>query len=370
MCKQQEQPQEQQPPPCPERRACQQQPFAFPQPPAQHFPFFPQGGQAAPPPFPSFPFPSQPSQAQQQEQQEQQEQQQEQQTPPFPAPLLGLVQHFLECHPELLSEGVPLLRQIADIPESDEVPQALVGQLAAAVSHHLEQLEPYLSAWLPEPLRAAPEQRARHLTCHLGGMLRQPHIRRFVPFVLALVQQVPQPATCCCRCRGPLPSIRYRCAVCADCVLCQECRCATAATHDPTHHFVEEGPGSCGCCPCKSVATPDPARSAMAELVRHVNVEPGSYVEVGGTYVKQWLVRNSGPVAWPSGSVLRFVSGDATLSPSQHVPVTPIAPGTTGELAVEIRATEPRRWTALWQVQAPDGTPFGQVFEIDITAVM
>jgi len=96
-----------------------------------------------------------------------------------------------------------------------------------------------------------------------------------------------------------------------------------------------------------------------ATYVADVTVPDGTLFSLGESFTKTWRLRSSGCAPWPVGTRWVFVSGDRMDGPDGvDVPETPL--GGTADIAVQLLApTDPGTYRGYWQMQAPDGTHFG-----------
>jgi hypothetical protein len=104
---------------------------------------------------------------------------------------------------------------------------------------------------------------------------------------------------------------------------------------------------------------PEPECSLEAAFVADVTIPPGTAFRPGAQMDKVWQVRNSGTCAWGVGYQLARVEGGALGAPDS-VSVPPTAAGATADLAITFSApSQAGTYTETWQLQTPDGTPFG-----------
>ena len=111
----------------------------------------------------------------------------------------------------------------------------------------------------------------------------------------------------------------------------------------------------------------------MAIFVDDGTVADGTVMEPGCDFVKTWIVRNDSSIAWPEGSMLRFVGGDAmdgvclTSDGRASELGLACAPGET--VHVSVRFTSPREsmpYISHWRMTTPDGQQFGHRFWVEI----
>ncbi len=106
--------------------------------------------------------------------------------------------------------------------------------------------------------------------------------------------------------------------------------------------------------------------TANAAFVADVTVPDGSLVNPGQAFIKTWRVQNTGTCAWDSTFLLAFVTGEAmTPWTAFLVPNTP--PGATVDLPIQLTApVTGGPHTGVWQLQTPNGLPFGPALSVVI----
>jgi hypothetical protein len=103
-----------------------------------------------------------------------------------------------------------------------------------------------------------------------------------------------------------------------------------------------------------------------ATFVADVTIPDGTEMAPGEAFAKTWRIRSSGCAPWPTGSRLVFVSGDG-MGGSDGVEVAETPLGETADVTVQLAAPEDAgTYKGYWQMQAPDGTPFGDQFYVMI----
>ena len=96
-----------------------------------------------------------------------------------------------------------------------------------------------------------------------------------------------------------------------------------------------------------------------AVYVADVNVLDGTSFSSGESFTKTWRIRSAGCAPWPDGTRLVFESGDQLGAPD-GVEVPETEPGDSAEISVAMKAPEETgTYTSYWQMEAPDGTRFG-----------
>ncbi|ORY88766.1 hypothetical protein BCR35DRAFT_288551 [Leucosporidium creatinivorum] len=111
--------------------------------------------------------------------------------------------------------------------------------------------------------------------------------------------------------------------------------------------------------------------SLRASFVADVTLTDGSVVPSGGEFNKVWLVRNSGTLAWPQGTVLVNVGGFSNLVAGEagvkQFEVPQAEPGEAVEIQCELKAAEENgRYMDFWRLEAPNGELFGDRFWVEI----
>ncbi len=115
-----------------------------------------------------------------------------------------------------------------------------------------------------------------------------------------------------------------------------------------------------------SLPTPTAVCNNNLQFLEDLSIEDGSVVAPGENLVKRWKVRNAGACNWDVEYELRLVAGPIMDAPSPQA-LFPALSGTEAEIRMLFVApTEPGAYRSAWQAYAPDGTPFGETFFIDI----
>ncbi len=103
-----------------------------------------------------------------------------------------------------------------------------------------------------------------------------------------------------------------------------------------------------------------------AEFVADITVPDNTLVQPGTAFRKTWRLRNNGTCAWPAGTKLVFVSGEAMGAPASVLAPAAEA-GAEAEVSVDfIAPTAPGTYKSTWQLESPDGTRFGSLFYAQI----
>lgn len=109
----------------------------------------------------------------------------------------------------------------------------------------------------------------------------------------------------------------------------------------------------------------------------------GTVVAPNEVFSQTWTLHNPGPLAWPVGSVVRYVGGDSMLNVDTNEPSSvdnitsamesnkleaPLEPGQDADFTVSLKAPNREGGTAIsyWRLKLPDGTPVGDRLWCDI----
>jgi hypothetical protein len=114
------------------------------------------------------------------------------------------------------------------------------------------------------------------------------------------------------------------------------------------------------------VPTSTPDCTNILSYLEDLTIEDGTQVPPNSTIDKRWLVENTGSCNWDSRYRLRLIEGDA-LGAAADQALYPARAGTRIALRIVFTApSEPGTYTTTWQAIAPDGTPFGDTFYMEI----
>lgn len=115
-----------------------------------------------------------------------------------------------------------------------------------------------------------------------------------------------------------------------------------------------------------SLPTPTPVCSNNLQFLEDLSIEDGTVVAPGEGLDKRWKVHNSGTCNWNTEYEVRLVAGPIMDAPSPRA-LYPALSGTDAEIQMHFTAPdEPGAYRSAWQAFAPDGSPFGVSFFIDI----
>ncbi len=122
----------------------------------------------------------------------------------------------------------------------------------------------------------------------------------------------------------------------------------------------------------KKSDTPSPnLRKSNLKLIGSHTIPDGTPINTGKTFVKQWVVRNTGERSWNEGYRLVFISGDSGMSGSFSHSVPPARPGEEVVISVNMIAPSPRTtaYTSTWRVHDTRNTPFGASLSAKIFSI-
>ena len=101
-------------------------------------------------------------------------------------------------------------------------------------------------------------------------------------------------------------------------------------------------------------------------FIEDATVDDGTSFAPGAAIDKQWLVQNSGTCDWDDTYRLEFIGGDL-LGTSDEQLLYPARAGAQGTLRIIFTAPgETGFYESAWQAAAPDGSFFGDPFNIKI----
>lgn len=102
-----------------------------------------------------------------------------------------------------------------------------------------------------------------------------------------------------------------------------------------------------------------------AAFVTDINIPDESVIEPGETFTKTWRLRNTGTCSWMPDYSLAYVEGDGLDWIDSAAPGV-VRPGREADVSVTLVAPQTQdTYRAYWQLQGPDGAPFGERFYVD-----
>lgn len=101
-----------------------------------------------------------------------------------------------------------------------------------------------------------------------------------------------------------------------------------------------------------------------SRFIKHITIPDDTILPPGTAFIKTWKVRNEGTVAWPAGTLLKYLSREvgSPFGGPEAVPVGKVVePGESIDISVEI--TSPSKvgtHTGFWKLCTEEGLKFGQ----------
>ena len=106
-----------------------------------------------------------------------------------------------------------------------------------------------------------------------------------------------------------------------------------------------------------------------ATFVADITVSDGAEFSPGESFSKTWRIRSTGCAPWPIGTRLVFDSGDQ-MGETNNVEVAETALASTRDIAIQLTAPDTvGTYKGYWQMEAPDGTRFGDRFYVMIVVI-
>ena len=123
-----------------------------------------------------------------------------------------------------------------------------------------------------------------------------------------------------------------------------------------------------------TTAIPSPTRISIspgacddAAYVSDVTIPDGTLVGAGSTFVKTWLLQNTGTCAWTTDYSLTFQGGDQ-MGGLDALVASPVPAGGQSPISVSLKApAPPGTYTGQWQMKNEQRQPFGDVITVIIT---
>ncbi len=89
-------------------------------------------------------------------------------------------------------------------------------------------------------------------------------------------------------------------------------------------------------------------------------VPDGTEKNPGEAFVKSWRIRNDGSCTWETSYKLVFSSGDRMDGPTSQNLASPVRPGETVDIAINLKAPSSNGlYTGYWKLQSDKGEQFG-----------
>eukprot|EP00011_Vannellida_sp_DIVA3-517-6-12_P005204 CAMPEP_0114611756 /NCGR_PEP_ID=MMETSP0168-20121206/4279_1 /TAXON_ID=95228 ORGANISM="Vannella sp., Strain DIVA3 517/6/12" /NCGR_SAMPLE_ID=MMETSP0168 /ASSEMBLY_ACC=CAM_ASM_000044 /LENGTH=471 /DNA_ID=CAMNT_0001822737 /DNA_START=64 /DNA_END=1479 /DNA_ORIENTATION=- len=156
----------------------------------------------------------------------------------------------------------------------------------------------------------------------------------------------------CDACGVRIVGVRYKCAMCVDYDLCEECE-ARENVHVDGHLFLKiSKPALLDLMP---LGEKMPAISELdAKFVRDFSCPDGTVVKAGEVFEKSWAIKNNSAKAWPAGTTLKQVGGAQLEITDAQVPAA--KPGEEVMVTVALRAPEKEgRFSCYFKLLHPIG---------------
>jgi hypothetical protein len=159
----------------------------------------------------------------------------------------------------------------------------------------------------------------------------------------------------------------------------QQISSTTSATIPPTNTPISSAPGD------GTSSTPPTGKETAvsgtpsgsgdaAAFVKDISIPDGKELPPNGSFVKTWLLRNTGTTTWTTAYNLVFIGGDRMDAPESVPLPRDVPPDETVELSVELVApNSPATYTAYFNLQNTNGDNFGvgvgaiEAFWVEIT---
>ena len=110
-----------------------------------------------------------------------------------------------------------------------------------------------------------------------------------------------------------------------------------------------------------------PAPCYSAAFIEDVTVPDGTGYSAGTSFGKTWRLQNTGSCTWTTAYQLIFTTGDHMSGPDSINLTSTVYPGQTIDVSAEMRApSESGTYTGYWRLEAPNGTIFGPILDVQI----
>ncbi|MBI1855991.1 MAG: hypothetical protein HYR93_09035 [Chloroflexi bacterium] len=112
--------------------------------------------------------------------------------------------------------------------------------------------------------------------------------------------------------------------------------------------------------PGTKTATPQPASCDRAQFISDVTVPDGSAFNPNAPFVKTWRIKNIGKCTWTTSYALMFDTGDKMGGPDSLALPSPVAPGQTVDLTINLTAPgSAGSYRGYWKFKNANNVPFG-----------
>lgn len=99
-------------------------------------------------------------------------------------------------------------------------------------------------------------------------------------------------------------------------------------------------------------------------FVKDVTIGEGESVPPNTKFLKTWRLKNSGDEIWPDGCMLRYIGGEIQAETDSTV-VKSVQPLECVDVSIEMTSPSSKGvYCSRWQMNAPNGIPFGGSFII------
>ncbi len=104
-----------------------------------------------------------------------------------------------------------------------------------------------------------------------------------------------------------------------------------------------------------------PSEFCKESLVANVNIAEGQTFAPDENFQVTWTIENTSECTWSADYTLKFLGGDINVAESLLPLGTPVAPGGTTTLSVDMQApSQPGDYVSVWKMQNAQGREFGQ----------
>jgi hypothetical protein len=103
-----------------------------------------------------------------------------------------------------------------------------------------------------------------------------------------------------------------------------------------------------------------------SSYISDVTVPDGTVITAGSSFVKTWLLQNTGACTWTAGYRLSFHSGDL-MGGSDSLVASSVPAGSQSSISVNLTApSTPGVYTGQWQMKNEQQQPFGNIITVVI----
>jgi len=160
----------------------------------------------------------------------------------------------------------------------------------------------------------------------------------------------------------PIEGNRYKCYVCTDYDLCEQCE---EANKHPADHPMLKIRFPVQNRSCRQNHKPEHPKAIFME---DVTLRDGISCYPGISVTKTWALKNNGESRWPPGVQLVFLSGD--LVPERLLEVPRAEPGMIVQVSAAITLpVAPKQYTGYYRLATAQGKKFGPRIWVDVIVV-